>query len=180
MTTLRTERLLLRQWRDADRDPWAALNADPEVMAHFPSTLSRAESDHWADVNHDRIEDEGWGLWAVEVVDGPSFIGFVGLAAPGFEASFTPCVEVGWRLAREHWGQGYAPEAARAALAFGFEELGLDEIVSFTAVGNASSRRVMDKIGMAEAFEFDHPGLPGHRLERHVLYRLARPGEAET
>ena len=174
MTSLRTERLLLRQWRDSDRDAWAALNADPLVLEYFPSTLSREQSDHWATVNHDRLATQGWGLWAVEVVDGPPFIGFVGLAAPGFEASFTPCVEVGWRLAREHWGKGYAPEAARAALAFGFEDLRLDEIVSFTAVGNAKSRRVMEKIGMTEAFEFDHPKLPGDPLERHVLYRLTR------
>lgn len=174
MTILRTERLVLRQWRDSDREPWAALNADPLVMEHFPSTLTRAESDRWAAVNQDRIEQQGWGLWAVDVVGGAPFIGFVGLSVPGFEAPFTPCVEVGWRIAREHWGEGYAPEAARAALAFGFDELGLAEIVSFTAVANANSRRVMEKLGMAEAFEFDHPKLPGHRLERHVLYRLTR------
>lgn len=172
---LRTDRLVLRQWRESDREPWAALNADPEVMAHFPATLSREESDRWAVINEARIAEQGWGLWAVEVVDGAPFIGFVGLAVPGFEAAFTPCVEVGWRIAREHWGRGYAPEAGRAALAFGFDELALDEIVSFTAVGNHPSRRVMEKIGMTEAFEFDHPTLPGHRLERHVLYRVARP-----
>ena len=172
MTTLRTERLLLRQWRRSDREPWAALNADTEVMAHFPSTLSRQESDRSADLNAAHLAEHGWGLWAVEVVDGAPFIGFVGLAVPGFEAPFTPCVEVGWRIAREHWGRGYAPEAARAAVAFGFDELGLDEIVSFTSVDNTSSRRVMEKIGMTQAFEFDHPRLPGHRLERHVLYRL--------
>lgn len=175
MTVLRTERLLLRQWREGDREPWAALNADPEVMRHFPSTLSAEESDHWFERNRDRIDEQGWGLWAVEVEGGAPFVGFVGLAVPGFEASFTPCVEVGWRLAREHWGTGYAPEAARAALAFGFDELALDEIVSFTYVGNRSSRRVMEKVGLEEAFEFDHPNLPGHRLERHVLYRAGRP-----
>jgi RimJ/RimL family protein N-acetyltransferase len=171
---LRTERLLLRQWRHDDREPWAALNADPQVMAHFPSTLTREESDQRADANAAALTEHGWGLWAVEVVDEAPFIGFVGLAVPGFEAPFTPCVEVGWRIAREHWGRGYAPEAARAVVAFGFDVLDLDEIVSFTAVGNASSRRVMDKLGMTEVGEFDHPRLPGHRLERHVLYRLAR------
>lgn len=173
MTILRTERLVLRQWRDSDREPWAALNADPLVLEFFPSTLTREESDHWLTVNHDRIEQHGWGLWAVEVVGGPPFVGFVGLAVPDFDASFTPCVEVGWRLARDHWGKGYAPEAARAALDFGFDELELDQIVSFTAVGNAKSRRVMEKVGMTESLEFDHPRLPGHPLERHVLYRLA-------
>lgn len=174
MTTLRTERLVLRQWREGDRGPWAALNADPEVMAHFPGTLSREESDRSAERNQAELAERGWGLWAVEVVGGPPFIGSVGLAVPGFEASFTPCVEVGWRIARGHWGRGYAPEAARAAVAFGFDELGLGEIVSFTVVGNTSSRRVMEKLGMAPALEFDHPRLPGHRLERHVLYRLPR------
>ena len=174
MTTLRTERLVLRQWRTSDREPWAALNADPAVMRHFPSTLTRQESDRSAAANEAGVAEHGWGLWAVEVVGGAPFIGSVGLAVPGFEASFTPCVEVGWRIAREHWGRGYAPEAASAAVAFGFDELGLDEIVSFTVVGNTSSRRVMEKLGMAEASEFDHPRLPGHRLERHVLYRLVR------
>lgn len=177
---LRTERLLLRQWRAADRAPWAALNADPEVMRHFPSTHTRQESDHWAEVNESRIAEQGWGLWAVEVLpgdgrEGVPFIGFTGLAVPGFEADFTPCVEVGWRLAREHWGRGYAPEAARAAMDFGFDVLGLDEIVSFTYVGNTSSRRVMEKLGMGLVGEFDHPSLPGHRLERHVRYRLTAP-----
>lgn len=177
---LRTERLVLRQWRAEDREPWAALNADPEVMRHFPSTHTREESDRWAEVNEARIAEQGWGLWAVEVLpgdgrDGVPFIGFTGLAVPGFEADFTPCVEVGWRLAREHWGHGYAPEAARAAVTFGFEVLGLDEIVSFTYVGNDNSRRVMEKLGMEEVAEFDHPSLPGHRIQRHVRYRLAAP-----
>ena len=170
----RTERLLLRQWCDDDRDPWAAMNADPEVMRHFPSTHTREQADDFVDRHQSLLEERGWGLWAVEVVGGAPFIGCVGLAVPGFEASFTPCVEVGWRIARAHWGQGYAPEAARAAVAFGFTELDLDEIVSFTSVGNTSSRRVMEKLAMREALEFDHPRLPGHRLERHVLYRLAR------
>ncbi len=174
MTVLQTERLILRPWRESDRAPWRALNADPEVMAHFPAPLTAAESDHWFEVNRDRVDEHGWGLWAVEVAGGAPFIGFVGLAVPGFEASFTPCVEVGWRLAHDHWGRGYAPEAARAALAHGFGELGFDEIVSFTAVGNTRSRRVMEKLGMVKAFEFDHPTLPDHPLERHVLYGLGR------
>lgn len=178
---LRTERLVLRQWRDDDRDPWAALNADPAVMEHFPGTLSRAETDAFVDRHTAMLDEQGWGLWAVEVPGTASFIGFTGLLAPGFEVPERPdgCVEVGWRLAAEHWGRGYAPEAARAALAFAFDEIGLDEVVSFTAVGNAKSRRVMEKIGMSPEREFDHPRLPpGHRVARHVLYRIGRPASA--
>jgi RimJ/RimL family protein N-acetyltransferase len=176
VTVLRTERLLLRQWRDDDRHPWAALNADPLVMEHFPSTLSRAESDHWAAVNTARIADQGWGLWAVEVIGGPSFIGFTGLLAPDFDVPGRPegCVEIGWRLAAEHWGRGYAPEAAAAVLAHAFGELAWDEVVSFTAVGNVKSRRVMEKLGMVHERDFDHPKLPGDPLERHALYRIGR------
>jgi RimJ/RimL family protein N-acetyltransferase len=175
---LRTERLVLRQWRDDDRDPWAAMNADPDVMRHFPSTLSREEADHWFQFNRDRLEERGWGLWAVEVEGGAPFVGFIGLNAPGFDVpGHAPdCVEVGWRLAAEHWGRGYAPEGARAALGFAFDVLGLDEVVSFTAVGNAKSRRVMEKLGLELEREFDHPRLPeGHPIRRHVLYRIGRP-----
>jgi len=174
---LRTQRLLLRGWRQADREPYAELNADPEVMAHFPAPLTREQSDHHVDHILATFEARGWGLWAVEVLDGDPFIGFTGLSSPGFTAHFTPAVEVGWRLARSHWGRGYAPEGARAALRFAFEQLGLDEVVSFTSVGNANSRRVMEKIGMShdEADDFDHPNMPdGHRLRRHVLYRISR------
>lgn len=178
---LRTLRLLLRQWRPEDRATFAELNADPEVMRHFPSTLSRRESGTFADRCEAGIAQRGWGLWAVEVVPGDGragadFIGFTGLNVPGFDADFTPCVEVGWRLSRSHWGHGYATEAARTAVRYGFDVLGLDEIVSFTTVGNDRSRRVMEKLGMVEDGEFDHPNLPGHPLRRHVLYRLRRPG----
>jgi RimJ/RimL family protein N-acetyltransferase len=178
-TPLATARLRLRTWRDEDLGPFAELNADPEVMRHFPAPLSRAESDALAERIRGRIAADGWGLWAVERIDSGAFIGFVGLARPAFEAAFTPCVEVGWRLARAHHGRGYATEAARAAVDFGFDRLGLDEIVSFTSVDNLASRRVMEKLGMRRdpAEDFDHPRLePGHRLRRHVLYRLARPG----
>ena len=179
---LRTPRLVLRQWREADRDPWAALNADPEVMRHFASTLSRAESDHWLDVNRDQLAERGWGLWAVDVVaaDEPvrGFIGFVGLAVPTFEGPpFLPAVEVGWRLARSAWGRGYATEAAEAAVGHAFEDLGLDELVSFTPAGNGPSRRVMERLGMTHdpADDFDHPRLQNRAdLRRFVLYRLAR------
>lgn len=168
---IETERLLLRPWRATDRDPFAALNADPTVMEFFPSTLTRADSDALADRAAATLDDQGWGLWAVEVKGGPDFIGFTGLAVPTFETDFTPCVEVGWRLAASQWGRGYAPEAARAAVHRGFHTLGLDEIVSFTSVVNHRSQRVMEKIGMTRAGEFDHPALLHHPLTRHVLYR---------
>jgi RimJ/RimL family protein N-acetyltransferase len=177
-TELRTERLLLRGWRASDRAPYAALNADPLVMEHFPAPLTRAESDAHVDRMVAALDAQGWGLWAVEVPGEADFIGFIGLAVPGFEAPFTPCVEVGWRLVRSAWGQGYAPEGARAALAFAFDDLGLDEVLSFTAVGNAKSRRVMEKIGMTHdpAEDFDHPNVPdGSPIRRHVLYRIRRP-----
>jgi RimJ/RimL family protein N-acetyltransferase len=174
---LRTERLVLRQWREEDLEPFATLNADPETMRYFVAPPTRAESDALAERSRRQIDDEGWGLWAVEVAGGPSFIGFVGLARPSFEAHFTPAVEVGWRLAREHWGHGYATEAGRAALAHGFEELGLREIVSFTSLLNEPSWRVMERLGMARdpADDFEHPRVPvGHPLRLHVLYRLSR------
>lgn len=174
---LRTERLLLRQWRDDDLEPFAALNADPETMRYFPAPPSRVESNTLAERARRQIEDEGWGLWAVEVVGGASFIGFVGLARPSFEEHFTPAVEVGWRLGRQHWGNGYATEAGRAALGYGFDELGLEEIVSFTSHLNVPSWRVMERLGMSHdpADDFEHPRVPvGDPLRPHVLYRLSR------
>jgi RimJ/RimL family protein N-acetyltransferase len=174
---LSTERLRLRGWRAQDRKPFAALNADPVVMEHFPSTLSRAESDGLVDRIEAAFEEQGWGWWAVEVPGVADFIGFVGLSRPGFQAHFTPAVEVGWRLARLHWGRGYATEAARAAVAAGFGELGLDEIVSFTVPANRRSRAVMERLGMTRdpADDFEHPRIPvGHQLRPHVLYRLHR------
>jgi RimJ/RimL family protein N-acetyltransferase len=199
---VRTDRLLLRRFTDDDRAPFAALNSDPVVMEHFPSTLDRAQSDAIVDRIDATWDERGWGLWAIEVVepgdgggatrsaDGPAgpdhtpggmaptgFIGFAGLApadhlAPG-------AVEVGWRLAHHAWGRGYAPEAATAALRVGFEHLGLDEIVSFTVPQNANSRRVMEKIGLERRPErdFDHPGVDpatSPHLVRHVLYALDR------
>jgi RimJ/RimL family protein N-acetyltransferase len=175
---LPTERLLLRRWRTSDLAPFAALNADPVVMESFPKPLTRAESDAMVERIETSFSRDGLGLWAVEVVASGEFAGFVGLWRPGFEAHFTPAVEVGWRLAARHWGRGYATEAARAAVADGFDRLGLDEIVSFTSVDNERSRRVMRAIGMTHdpADDFDHPGMPpGHRLVRHVLYRLPNP-----
>jgi RimJ/RimL family protein N-acetyltransferase len=173
---LATERLRLRQWRAEDLEPFAALCADPEVMRYFPCTQPRERSEALARDIAYGIEERGWGLWAVEVRGGAPFIGFVGLSEPGFDAHFTPAVEVGWRLGREHWGQGYATEAARASVEFGFRELELDEIVSMTAPGNARSRAVMARLGMTHdpADDFDHPRIPPGPLNPHVLYRLAR------
>ncbi len=169
---LTTPRLLLRDWRDEDLPAFAALNADARVMEFFPRPLDRAESDLMADQIRDHFARHGFGLWAVEVPGVAGFIGFVGLSVPRFEAHFTPCVEIGWRLAFEHWGRGYATEAARAALEFGFQQLALDQIVSFTVPSNVRSRAVMERIGMTRspAADFDHPALPeGHPLRRHVL-----------
>lgn len=170
---LRGERVLLRGWHEDDLEPFAALNADPEVMEHYPAPLTRAESDAMV---VERIEPEfaerGFGLWAVEVPGVAPFVGFVGLQAPTFEARFTPCVEVGWRLAKSYWGRGYATEAASLALAFGFARAGLEEIVSFTVPANVRSVAVMERLGMSLDGEFEHPRLPpGHPLRRHVLYR---------
>ena len=175
--SIETERLLLRRWRQTDLELLRALNSDPRVMEHFPSVQTREESDAMAARIRSHFKAEGFGLWAVEVLKGAEFIGFVGLSIPSFKSHFTPCVEVGWRLAQSHWGQGYAPEGARASLRFGFEELGLDEIVSMTVPANHKSRRVMEKIGMhrEESEHFDHPMMaPGDPLRRHVLYRLRR------
>jgi len=177
LPTLATDRLILRPWRDSDLAPFAALNADPEVMEHFPATLSAAAAAKLAAGIRADMAERGFGWWAAEVPGEAPFIGFVGLSEPSFEASFTPCVEVGWRLARPFWGRGYATEGARAALRFGFEDLGLPEVVSFTTTTNARSQAVMRRLGMAHdpADDFDHPALPeGHRLRRHVLFRLDR------
>jgi RimJ/RimL family protein N-acetyltransferase len=175
--TIRTPRLHLRAWRDEDLAPFAELNGDPQVMEFFPKTLDRAESEAMVARIRAHFERRGFGSWAVEVPGVADFIGFVGLAVPGFEAHFTPCVEIGWRLARAHWGHGYATEAARAVLDLGFRSLGLEEIVSFTTTANLRSRAVMERIGMTRspADDFDHPALPeGHLLRRHVLYRARR------
>jgi RimJ/RimL family protein N-acetyltransferase len=174
---LTTPRLRLRRWRVEDRAPFAALNADPRVMEHMPRLLSRQESDERCAAIEEHFEQRGFGLWAVEIVGEAPFAGFIGLSVPRFETSFTPCVEIGWRLAAEYWGRGLATEGARAAAAFGFDHLGLGEMVSYTVPANVRSRRVMEKLGMKhdERQDFDHPLLPeGHPLRRHVFYRLAR------
>ncbi|MCA9566077.1 MAG: GNAT family N-acetyltransferase, partial [Myxococcales bacterium] len=181
---LMTQRLRLRPWREQDLAPFAEINADSEVARYLPSTLSRDESDGFARRIRMNFGRDGLGLWAAERVDLPSrpFIGFIGLAVPSFEAHFTPCVEVGWRLARKHWGVGLATEGARAVVRYAFTELELAELVSFTSVENRASRRVMEKLGMARnpGDDFDHPRLEaGHRLRRHVLYRL-QAGQSAT
>jgi RimJ/RimL family protein N-acetyltransferase len=176
-STLLTERLILRRWRDSDREPFARLNADPEVMRHFLRPLSRGESDALVDRIEARFDERGYGLWAVERQNDGAFLGFTGLAYQTFEAQFTPCVEIGWRFDRFVWHQGYATEAALEALRIGFEEAGLDEIVSFTSLDNVASVRVMERIGMHRdpAGDFDYPNIPpGHPLRRHLLYRLKR------
>jgi len=173
--TLTTARLQLRVWRDTDLEPFAALNADVRVMEHYPQLLTQVESDAFANRARTRLVERGFGLWAVEVLGAAPFIGYVGLSEPCFQAPFTPCIEIGWRLAYEYWGHGYATEAASAALRYGFGTLALAEVVSFTSAGNLRSRRVMERIGMHRrpSEDFEHPDLPeGHRLRRHVLYRL--------
>jgi ribosomal-protein-alanine N-acetyltransferase len=173
---LATPRLLLRNWREDDQAPFAALNADPEVMRYFPTTLTRAQSDEFATYIQAVMAPQGWGLWAVEVRQVAPFIGFVGLNRPGFEAHFTPAVEVGWRLDRRHWGHGYATEAAAATLTFAFGQLNTPEVVSFTSTVNEHSIRVMRRLGMSHdpADDFDHPRVPDGPLRRHVLYRMRR------
>ena len=170
-----TDRLRLRQWLATDREPFAALNADPRVMEFFPATLDRATSDAMADYCEALIAKRGWGFWAAEVKGSGQFIGFVGLHTPS-ELPFSPCVEIAWRLAFKHWGKGFASEAASGALQVGFGLLNLPEIVSFTAVRNLRSRAVMERLGMREApSTFEPPHIPvDSPLRLHCLYPLSR------
>ncbi|MFN9030394.1 MAG: GNAT family N-acetyltransferase [Betaproteobacteria bacterium] len=170
-----TPRLHLRAWQASDRAPFAAMGMDPEVMRCFPSLLTRAASDKSIDAWQAQHAERGWSNWAIELRATGEFVGFAGLTVPVRQLPCTPCVEIGWRLARAHWGQGYATEAAREALRIGFEDLGLDEIVSFTAAVNARSWAVMERLGMVRDDDFAHPALePTHELSRHRLYRLGR------
>lgn len=176
MERLTTERLILRPWRPSDLEPFAALNADPRVMEFYPATLSRSETEAMLRKLEQRAQ-HGVCKWAVELKETHAFIGSIGLNVPDYQLPFSPCVEVGWRLAFDYWGNGYAQEGARAALAFGFEELKLAEIVAFTSVINVRSRKVMERIDMIydAQGDFDHPHVPeGHRLRRHVLHRKRR------
>ena len=171
-----TPRLLLRQWRATDRQPFAALNADPIVMAHFPSTLTREESDAVADRCERAIAERRWGSWVAEIKATGEFIGFVGLNTPRADLPVSPCVEILWRLMHAYWHQGFATEAARGALHIAFDVLMLPEIVSFTVPSNAPSRAVMERLGMQmDTVTFEHPGVPdGHALRTHCNYRLSR------
>lgn len=173
--SLQTDRLLLRPWRDSDRIPFQEMNSDPRVMEFMPSLLTAAESDALIDRAQAHFDRNGYGPFAAELLKDHSFIGFIGLSVPNFDAPFMPAVEVGWRLAFDYWGRGLATEGARAAIHYAFGELGLDSLVSFTVPANIRSRRVMEKIEMTHdpRDDFDHPRLPeGHPLRRHVLYRL--------
>ena len=175
MTDLDTERLLLRRWRLSDREPFASLNSDARVMEFMPALLSREASDALILRIEDHFARQGFGLWAAELRRDSSFLGFIGLSVPVFEAAFTPFVEIGWRLAPTHWRQGLATEGALEVVRHAFDSLALPALVSFTVPSNVPSRRVMEKIGMTHnpADDFDHPSLPpGHPLRRHVLYRL--------
>ncbi len=175
---LATPRLILRKWREEDLEPFAAMGADPRVMEFFPNRLTRAESDAMAGRIQQHFDERGFGLWAVEIPHVTPFAGFVGLNTPRFEAHFTPCVEIGWRLAAAYWGQGYATEGAVKALEVAFGPLNQSEVVAMTSTVNLRSRRVMDRLGMTydPQDDFDHPLLAeGHPLRRHVLYRIQRP-----
>ena len=175
---LETARLKLRLWRDADRAPFAAMNADPAVMEFFPALQCREASDASIDAWQAQLDSRGWSNWACELAESGEFVGVVGLTVPRRVLPCSPCVEVGWRLARPFWGRGLASEAARAALDAGFGRIGLAEIVSFTALANLRSRAVMERIGMHDAHQdFEHPGVPeGHPLRMHCLYRIDRAG----
>jgi RimJ/RimL family protein N-acetyltransferase len=178
VTEFCTPRLLLRHWREEDRVPFAEMGADAEVMEHFPARMSRADSDSFIDGVGADLEQRGWGLWAVEELSTGRFLGFTGLNVPGFDAPFLPATEIGWRLRRDAWGRGYATEAANGVLAVAFDDLELEELVSFTTVANTRSRAVMTRIGMVHepADDFQHPTIAeGSPVRPHVLYRLARP-----
>ena len=179
---LDTPRLRMRQWRESDREPYAVMNTDPAVMEFFPSLQNRAVSDAGIDRWRAEMAAQGWSNWAVELRNSGEFIGFIGLSVPRSALPFSPCVEVGWRLARNFWGNGFATEGARAALRVGFERLLLPAIVSFTAVGNLRSRAVMERVGMVNAKQdFEHPGVPeGHPLRQHCLYRITRAQWSRT
>lgn len=172
---IETVRLRLRQWRTEDYAPFAAMNTHPQVMEYFPKLLTRAESDAFINKMKSIIETQGWGFWAVELKHNQQFIGFVGLHDQPTQFSFSPCVEIGWRLDQAYWGQGYAPEAAEAALAFAFDQLKLNKVVAFTTLENAKSQAVMRKLQMKKVSEFQHPALAlNHPLSWHVLYEILK------
>ncbi len=173
---IETPRLILRDWLTDDDKPFIDLNSDAEVMQFFPSVKTADETREQITRIKSHIKQHGFGFFAMERKDNGEFIGFTGLMRPAFEAHFTPCVEIGWRLNKKSWGYGYATEAGRACLEFGFEDLKFDKIYSFTAVQNIPSEKVMQRIGMVKEGYFDHPAMEdGHLLKKHVLYGLANP-----
>lgn len=175
---IKTERLILRPWMESDLEPFALMNADPRVREYFFTLLTNEESNSSAADFQKGIEERGWGLWAAALIDDPTeFMGFIGIAPTNFVAHFTPAVEIGWRLAYKFWGKGYATEGASAALKYGFETIGLDEIVACTTSENRRSQNVMKKLKTHYNPEddFDHPRVPpGHKLTKHILYRIDR------
>lgn len=176
MIEILTPRLKLREWKEEDKEQFFKINSDSKVMEFMPKLLSKEESDNFIERIKLRFKEDGYSSFAVELIEDKTFIGFIGLSIPKFDAFFTPCVEIGWRLAYEYWGNGYATEGAQASLDYGFNDLGLSEIVSFTVPKNVRSRRVMERIGMTFVQEFDHPLLPaGHPLKRHILYKILKP-----
>jgi RimJ/RimL family protein N-acetyltransferase len=180
--TIETARLILRDWRDADLEPWIAMNCDPRVTEFFAKSYTRELSESAAATMREQLNRNGHGWWAVEVRGGPSFAGVIALQEVPFQAPFTPANEIGWRFAFDNWGRGYATEGARAALDFAFNELSWREVVAFTAATNVRSQRVMERLGMTHQpiDDFDHPKIePGHPLRRHVLYRIRRPNWPE-
>jgi len=172
--TLYGERLQLRRFVPADQEPFARLNADPQVMRYFPAALSATESRAFQQAIDTHFAERGFGFWVVSPRSSTELLGLVGLSVVTFAAPFTPCVEIGWRLDRAHWGQGLARESALLCLAFAFEQLELDEVVAFTTVTNERSERLMQRLGMQTAGDFLHPALTGHPLQRHLLYRMQR------
>ena len=173
MIEISTPRLKLREWKEEDKDPFLKLNSDPRVMKFMPKLLSKQESDHFVERIKIKFKEDGYSFFAVELIENETFIGLIGLSIPKFDSFFTPCVEIGWRLAYDYWGNGYATEGAKASLKYGFQELNLSEVFSFTVPENIRSRQVMERIGMNYVDEFNHPLLPqGHPLEKHVLYKI--------
>ncbi len=170
-----TPRLLLRQWKDSDREVFFEMSSDPRVMDHFPSPLSRSESDAVADKIIRLINERGWGFWALEEKSSARFLGLTGLNIPIPELPFSPCVEIGWRLMFSAWGKGFASEAAAKALEVAFEKTKLEEVVAFATVGNLRSHKVMERLGMKKDYEFEHPGLDSESPHRkHILYRISK------
>jgi len=174
MIVVQTQRLMLRQWRDEDRPLFAAMNGDPEVMKYFPNTLSSSQSDTLVDRFTTDIEESGWGFWAAERSDTGEFIGFIGINYSADGLPFAPCVDIGWRLARAHWGLGFATEGAKAAMDYAFWQANLSLLVSMTPTENQASERIMQKLGMVkQALNFMHPKVvKGHPLQEHVLYSI--------